>query len=595
MKNKFSLTPKPATKLNLKKILIYTVVVSSLLSGVIYTGLTFFGVIGNPTEVFAANSLGYTWEAVISIDHTKVSGQSDLSDFPMLIKVTNTDLKSISNGGKVESINGFDIVFADMNDNLLDHELESFNPATGEYIAWVRIPVLSATSNTDLKLYYGNTAITTNLSTQNVWSSIYDGVWHMSNNPSNGDLKDGAGSNDAQSYGNLNGASLTVGKIGKATSFNGTNDYFAIKDKKYNASGSIPSLTVTGWFKTTYNNSSWSGNWSMLDFDRSEYFNVFVHGNGQIGFATRGAGIDDFYVGSIGQYNDGNWHYVAAVYDGTDKLIYVDGVLMGTKTNPHQGAALGSGATRYGFIGEGSEASTFNGGRNGIYYEGEYDEIRLSNNALSADWLATAYTNQNSVETFFSIVFNASPLPVDLIDFSVQIVEANVEVLWSTATEINNNFFTIEKSTDAINFEFVGEVTGAGNSNSLQEYTYIDDNLLEGVSYYRLKQTDFDDEFKYFSPKTINSKSSGEGLKIRGVTPNPFSIQFTLSIESENAGIAEFTMFNINGTIVDVGRMHLNKGVTEYVYKDENGLLLGTYILNLVNGESLTSCKVVKR
>ena len=77
--------------------------------------------------------------------------------------------------------------------------------------------------------------------------------------------------------------------------------------------------------------------------------------------------------------------------------------------------------------------------------------------------------------------------------------------------------------------------------------------------------------------------------------PNPFSIQFTLSIESKNAGIAEFTMFNINGTKVDVGQMHLNEGVTEYVYIDENGLLRGTYILNLVNGESLTSCKVVKR
>lgn len=595
MKNKLSLTPKPTTKLNLKKILIYTIVGSSLLSGLIYTGLTVFGVIGKPTEVFAANSLGYSWEATISIDHTKVSGQSDLIDFPLLIKVTNSNLRSVNNGGRLTDPNGFDIVFADMNDNLLDHQMESYNATSGEYIAWVRIPALSATSNTDLKLFYGNAAITIDLSNSTVWNSNYEGVWHMSNNPSNGDLIDGTGNYDAQGFGNMNAANLTTGKIGLATNFDGSNDYYAIKDKKYNASGSIPNLTVTGWFKTTYSHSSFSKNWALLDFDRSEYFNVFVHGNGKVGFSTRGSGINDFYVGTVGQYNDGHWHYVAAVYDGTNKYIYVDGILMGTKNNPHQGSPLGTGTVRYGFIGEGSEASSFNENRNNIYYDGEYDEIRLSQNTLSADWIATEYANQNSTETFISIVFNSSALPVELIDFNAQLADSRVNVTWSTSTEINNDFFTIEKSTDAVNFEFVDEVAGAGNSTTLQEYKYIDDNLVDGVSYYRLKQTDFDGKFKYFSPKTVNSKSSGESLKIRSVIPSPFTNQFTLSVASEHTGIADFTITSINGRKVYSDKIELNEGITEYIYSDGNELLAGTYIVNVVSQGSLTSYKIIKR
>jgi len=72
MKNKFSRAPKLSVQLNLKKVLRYSVVVSSLLSGVDYTGITVSGIIGDPTAVFAVNSLGYTLEGLVSLDHAKV-------------------------------------------------------------------------------------------------------------------------------------------------------------------------------------------------------------------------------------------------------------------------------------------------------------------------------------------------------------------------------------------------------------------------------------------------------------------------------------------------------------------------------------------
>ncbi len=592
-----SLKPKTTTKINLKKALIYTLLGGSALGIVAYIGLTFFGVI-TPKKMLAAQVTGYSWDAVITIDNSKVSGSSNLIDFPVAVVINNSALKSVANGGKVEDSNGFDIVFSDMNNDQLDHQMESYNPATGEYVAWVKIPSLSPTVNTSFKMFYGNSTVTADLSTENVWNTDYEGVWHMNNDPSNSDLDDGAGNYDAQDYGSMDSNDLIVGKIGPAIDFDGNNDRYAIKNKKYNTSGAIAKLTVSGWFKTTYNDNYWAGNWAMLDFDRSEYFNVFVHGRGKIGFSTRASigGIDDFYVGNNGEYNDGNWHYVVATYDGANKCLFVDGVLEGIKNNPHTGNPLGKGnVTRYGFIGDGSEASTFNGNRNNIHYKGQYDELRMLEVCLSPEWIATEYENQNSPSTFYTIEFGSSPLPVELIDFNVELIDNSVEVTWSTATEINNDFFTVEKSSDAVNYDVLDEVAGAGNSSTVQNYSYIDDNVFDGVSYYRLKQTDFDGKFEYFAPQSINSQSSSGSLTLTNVKPNPFKGQFILEIESEKSGVVDFLITSMNGSKVHSSQIELNKGRNEYTYSKGSGLTPGTYIISIVQDGVPLTYKVIKK
>ena len=600
MKSKMSLKPTTSTKLNLKKVLIYTAIGGSAFSLLIYVGLTFFGIVGVPKTAFAAQVTGYDWEAVLTVDNTKVSGNNDFTDFPIVVCLTYPELKTTSNGGGVTNNEGYDIVFADMNDNQLDHQIESYDPVTGDLIVWVRIPTLYANVDTDFKMFYGNSNITTDLSTENVWTTNYEGVWHMCNDPSNSDLSDGAGLYDALDYGSMTSSDLVSGKIGPAIDFDGSNDRYAIKDKKYSGAGSIPTLSVTGWFKTTYNHSSWTKNWAMLDFDRSEYFNVFVTGNGQMGFSTRGSGngsgINDFFVGVAGQYNDGNWHHVAAVYDGTNKYIYMDGVLAGTKTNAHNGQPLGKGTVqRYGFIGDGSEASSFNGNRNGIHYQGQLDEIGLVETTLSSDWIATVYENQNSSNTFYKLVFTSSPLPVELTDFNVELVGEEVQLNWTTATEINNDYFTIEKSTDAVNFEMIDEVPGAGNSQSILNYNYVDDNVYDGVSYYRLKQTDFNGQFEYFPALSVTNQSSGGTLIIEKAKPNPFSSQFTLEIKSENKGMADFMIMSMNGEKVDASQIELNEGRTSFTYTNGNKLRSGTYIVNITQDGVPTTYKIIKK
>lgn len=87
----------------------------------------------------------------------------------------------------------------------------------------------------------------------------------------------------------------------------------------------------------------------------------------------------------------------------------------------------------------------------------------------------------------------SNPLPVQLISFNAKLTRVGaVEVKWVTATEINNDFFSVERSADGLNFEEIKIVTGAGNTSRTLTYNTIDERPLTGTSYYRLKQTDFD-------------------------------------------------------------------------------------------------------
>jgi len=99
-------------------------------------------------------------------------------------------------------------------------------------------------------------------------------------------------------------------------------------------------------------------------------------------------------------------------------------------------------------------------------------------------------------------------LPIELLNFK-GITNNNSNILfWFTSTEINNDYFTVEKSMDAIYFIEIGTIQGAGNSNSVLEYQFIDDNLTEPVNYYRLKQTDFDGKYTYSNVIVLSNQSS---------------------------------------------------------------------------------------
>ncbi|OFY20727.1 MAG: hypothetical protein A2W98_01280 [Bacteroidetes bacterium GWF2_33_38] len=130
-------------------------------------------------------------------------------------------------------------------------------------------------------------------------------------------------------------------------------------------------------------------------------------------------------------------------------------------------------------------------------YPAKYSSSAWSRGTIAAV-VATNILNWTGVTSFSDHTGGSlSALPIELIAFNVKEFEKFVNVSWITATEINNDYFTIERTSDFENIQEIAEVDGAGNSNVFLEYRYIDEEPLTGISYYRLKQTDFDGKSTY--------------------------------------------------------------------------------------------------
>ncbi|KOY85678.1 hypothetical protein AD998_05495 [bacterium 336/3] len=148
--------------------------------------------------------------------------------------------------------------------------------------------------------------------------------------------------------------------------------------------------------------------------------------------------------------------------------------------------------------------------------------------------------NNNIRFTVGTINIAQTPLPIELLNFEATYKNDEVHTEWQTASEINNHFFTVEKSNDGKSFSAIGVVNGVGNSSTIKKYTFIDKEPFQGISYYRLKQTDFDGNSKYAKIVSINNLEDNKNdIKIY---PNPSKGVFY--IENLNQ---EITIFNALG------------------------------------------------
>ncbi len=179
----------------------------------------------------------------------------------------------------------------------------------------------------------------------------------------------------------------------------------------------------------------------------------------------------------------------------------------------------------------------------------------------------------------------ALALPVELTTFSSECNSNTVELNWSTATETNNDYFTIERSSDAINFEPAGTVIGNGNSRVINNYTWTDDNPIGETAYYRLKQTDFNGAFEYHGVRAL----SCEPITEMSIYPNPFENGFTVQL-SEN------TIYPITIEVQDYlgRRVYVQKIVTSSAVVDLNSLPANTYFVRAFNEKTQVVKRIVK-
>ncbi|MEO6902566.1 MAG: LamG-like jellyroll fold domain-containing protein [Bacteroidia bacterium] len=224
--------------------------------------------------------------------------------------------------------------------------------------------------------------------------------------------------------------------------------------------------------------------------------------------------------------------------------------------------------------------------------EGSLKVFYRANNAVNS-WTnsgANLNTTTNTL-TQLSIPISAefilgnavTPLPIELIDFKVDCGDEVPLINWTTASEYNNDFFTLERSSSDMNWKPIKIIKGAGNSNQALSYTFIDSTKIITNNYYRLKQTDYDGVFKYsniiYSP--CNKNLPTEII----VSPNPNNGQFKISNIEPNSTLEIINSLGKKVFITKADENQLTFNIPEL--KD------GTYTLRSINTQGIKNFKLL--
>ena len=136
-----------------------------------------------------------------------------------------------------------------------------------------------------------------------------------------------------------------------------------------------------------------------------------------------------------------------------------------------------------------------------IYYSGIFNGSAFGSSTVDFDPGAGVanLTAPSSVDNTFFAKYGISytPLPVELMSFTGMEYQNEIQLNWTTATEVNNDYFEVERSLDAVHFDIIGKVAGGGTSSEVLKYQLIDPSPVAGINYYRLKQVDYDGTFEY--------------------------------------------------------------------------------------------------
>lgn len=188
-----------------------------------------------------------------------------------------------------------------------------------------------------------------------------------------------------------------------------------------------------------------------------------------------------------------------------------------------------------------------------------------------------------------------NPLPIELIYFNAKPIKDQVDLSWVTASEQNNDYFTIERSSDAINFKELFRKPGSGNSINRMHYSITDFSPLRCYSYYKLKQTDYDGHSTYSGVVAVNIKSNdSNGIQIVSVSPTIFTDKFTVIFYLNHEVIADFQLINSSGQVVFKDKIKINDNLNMYDFVDVMGLPKGIYFIELFCNEQKQVQKIVK-
>lgn len=205
----------------------------------------------------------------------------------------------------------------------------------------------------------------------------------------------------------------------------------------------------------------------------------------------------------------------------------------------------------------------------------------------------TGFTSYSPV-TFGAKVGTTNPLPVSLIEFYAQCVDRIVHLNWSTASETNNDYFTIERSPDMTIWDQLAIVDGAGNSNSIRTYSYDDESPYEGNSYYRLSQTDFNGASETFAPITVECLSN-PGSNEAVFFPNPFDGSVVLQLSNTSTEKIHIVVYDMLGKVVYNKDLDAIEAAHQEFVLNFADLSTGMYFVDVKSAHFNVNAKLIKQ
>ena len=184
-----------------------------------------------------------------------------------------------------------------------------------------------------------------------------------------------------------------------------------------------------------------------------------------------------------------------------------------------------------------------------------------------------------------------APLPVELVYFEAKAIDNHQALLnWQTASEVNNNYFDVERSYDAIHWEWVGKVAGNGTTTQFSDYNFVDKTIgkSQQTAYYRLNQIDYDGAHEYTDIRPVRFDGRAEAFEIAAY-PNPFSQEVTIRIRTTELYSIEVT--DINGLVM-LNIENEDKGTHRL---DLSTWASGVYIVNVTSTQGTKHLKVMKQ
>lgn len=220
------------------------------------------------------------------------------------------------------------------------------------------------------------------------------------------------------------------------------------------------------------------------------------------------------------------------------------------------------------------DSTTFRGDLTAISAVNNQSEVYFRIVCTATVAIATTFGTGGTSRVDNFKVTAETAIPVELVKFTAQKEKSAAKLAWTTATELNNAFYAIERSTDGKDFEKIGEVSGYGNSQQLRNYTFMDEKPSNTVNYYRLRQVDLDGK------ETVSKTVSVNFDKNASIKVYPAIASDKINVEINADGGADLTIVNMMGQVVKSQKVANTEGVLPISISD---LPNGSYIIHMVS------------